>query len=996
MKKTYLKLLWRGVKSTSARFLSIFAIVAIGVGFLAGLLATTPDMQLTADQYYDDYNLFDIDIKGTLGLTAQDMEAIRNLDAVKEVMPSCVADLNMEGANGSYVTRIYGVPLDAYGSSGFINRFKLVSGRMPENKNECLIASPNSYANKHVMGEVFRISTDNKDYNRLGETYSFQTLTAVGIVESPYYMSMESEPSTVGTGQVGLVMYVFPECYSLDAYTDFFITLDGAQEKQSFSDDYETMIDSATAELETFGIERSKIRYSDIVSEATDKLEDARTEYNSAQDEADTGLAKARKELDDGYNEIKKAKTRLSSGKSALASAEKEISEAKKMLSESIAAKKSALEAMRASISAEQYTYAFAEIEKAEKNGLSTIFEKEESLESARKKIRDSEKQIADNEAKLSEGETDYLAAKKEAGDKLAEAKTKIDKAQEDIDTLDVPEWYVSDRRDTVSFMSYKGNSEKIGAIAKVFPIFFFLVAALVALTTMTRMVEEERPQIGTLKALGYSNRIIMSYYIGYSVLASLLGSAAGVMLGFGTLPAIISNAYGMMYTLPATITKFWWSYTLVIVPIAVACTTIATLSACLGQLKEKPSQVMLPRAPKAGKRILLERLPFIWKHMSFTKKVTARNILRYRKRFYMTVFGIAGCCALLVTGFGLRDSIRDIVDKQFGEIYQYNLSIYLKEDGAAETDKIVSGFLHNTDYVENYAVMHMEKGFAEISGKSESVAIYVPKVTSELKKQLTLRDRKSGEDIAFNENSVVLTEKLCETLHIKTGDTITLRNSDGKSAEFTVSGISENYITSFAFISTSNYEKAFMITPEYKLVLIKATDDREAMRNKISQEVLKSDNVMLMQYSQTIRDSFENTVGSIDYIVIVLILSAGALAIIVLYNLTNINICERKKELATIKVLGFYEKEVASYIYRETSVLCLIGTLAGFGFGTWLHSFVVKTAEVDAVMFGRSIYLQSYLFAALVTIGFTILVDLVMLLKLKKINMVESMKANE
>ena len=549
---------------------------------------------------------------------------------------------------------------------------------------------------------------------------------------------------------------------------------------------------------------------------------------------------------------------------------------------------------------------------------------------------------------------------------------------------------------DLVSHASYKSNTEKIDAIARVFPLFLFLVAALVALTTMTRMVEEERTQIGTLKALGYSDMRILFYYLGYSFWASLLGCAIGVILGFRLLPSVISQAYSMMYTLPTIVTPFRWQEALIIAPVAIVCTTGATLMACLSQLKEKPSRLMLPKAPKAGKRIFLEHIPFIWNRLKFTQKVTCRNIFRYKKRLYMTVIGIAGCTALLLTGFGLRDSINDIVDKQFFELYLYDMTISLKnEDSLAESSELQS-ILDDGTLITSYATVHNETASASTELGKETTTIYVPKQTDRLKEHILLRNRLSGADVPFTEDSVVLTEKMCEQLGLSVGDSFTLTPDDGGKATLTVTGITENYVSSYVFISETTYIDAFGEQPEYNQVIAKAVSDDTATHDAIASKMLLLDDVSLVSFNSSIKESFDNLIGNINYIVYVLILAAGALAIIVLYNLTNINISERKKELATIKVLGFYEREVAGYIYRETTVLSILGTLVGFLFGKGLHAFVIQTAEVDAVMFGRTLYPSSFLWAAVVTLLFTFLVELIMMPKIRRISMVESMKAND
>ncbi len=1274
MRRAYPTLLRRSIRKTSARFLSILLIVAIGCGFLAGLLATTPDMQDTADAYYDAHRLFDLDVRSTLGMTDADAEAIAALDSVEQVMGVYSRDIEMEFEGQSRVIRVTGVPFDKRGTDEFLNDFILLSGRLPENENECVLVPVSGYSDSdHAEGEVYTISGDNRDLEDIQDVCLFDSLTVVGIGRSPMYMSVESEPTTVGTGRVALVMYVPITAFDADYYTDLYLTVTGAGELSAFSDAYTQAVDAAADELQAMDPERSALRYDEIVSEAQEAIADAEEELREKTAEAEEKLADAKQELESGEQELADAKreladaeetleekkTELEDGERELADAKEELEEklsdarndaeeelrqkiadaraegekkiedartqalaeiedgraqledaraelaaqepelldAEKQLSEldeaaakvtdadrvklsaarreyneseeqletaqaeldaksgeiraaqeqvaaaqeEIDGQRAALDAAKAQLDAaeamgypvseeqraavtagyaalaaaqeeldeqsaplkeaqsqisdayeeirlaretlwekgaeleeaENQLYRLdraleavtpadrekvrqaradynaaantiaekqAELEKAESElpelireqydtleqkladaraeGLETIereladaraeaeeeiAEAEEELEDGRTKLADAgteladaKTRIADAEKELADGQHKYDDARTEADEKIADARAKLDDAKAEVEDIEVPEWYITDRSDTVSFSSFSSNSEKIGAIARVFPIFFFFVAALVALTTMTRMVEEERGQIGTLKSLGYSDRRIMSYYVWYSIAASLTGALLGMLTGFLTLPRVISNAYGMMYTLPAVKSVIRAEYALLIAPIAVICTTAATFAACLGQLSERPASLMRPRAPREGRRILLERIPFLWRRMSFTQKVTARNILRYRKRFWMTVIGISGCTALLVTGFGLRDSIHDIVDVQFGEINRYNLSVYLSEDCSGLEDEALEAYLGDGTAVNAYTAVHSESATLEHGKDSGSVTLYVPQETQRLSEFITLRERRSHESIPFGEDSVVVTEKLCETLGVGVGDTVTLRDADGRSAEVTVTGITECYVSAYCYISADTYTRAFGHAPEYKLLLVDVPDDTAEARDAASARILESDNVLLVQFSQTIRESFSNTVRSIDYIVIVLILAAGGLAVVVLYNLTNINICERVRELATLKVLGFREGETAAYIYRETGILSLIGTLAGMGFGTWLHAFVVKSAEVDAVMFGRVIAPQSYLFAALVTLAFTALVDVFMLGKLKSISMVESMKAIE
>lgn len=1015
MDRTYRKLERRGIRTSLTRFFSILGIVVIGAGFLAGLLATAPDMKMTVDQYYKDLRFMDLDIKGTLGVTDEDAEALRLLPEVETVMEARSSDVLMDGSDGSvYVTRLYGVPLEKRGTDQFINNFKLVEGRLPKNNTEALLLSPNNFILKHELGETYTISSENTDYEDRADTYAVETYTVVGIVDSPHYMTVETEPSGVGMGKVEVWLYTWSSAFALDdgVYTDLFVRLKGAEEMDSFSDEYTDMVERVSDGMEAFGEERSRLRFHTVKTDAQQEIDDAREEYTEKKAEAEGDIDDAQKKLDDARVEVDENQVKLDDAQKKLDDGQRKYDKAHtKFYKAKNDAKKefdAARDKLRAAANAGlldylNYRNEMDSIDSYERDANIQFEEQHKELAKAKEELKDYQQELDDAQQELDDAKVKIEDSQKELDDaeaelitKLADAQTKIDDAQQELNDLEEAEWKFFDRTDNVSYESYKSNVDKIDAIARVFPLFLFLVAALVALTTMTRMVEEERMQIGTLKALGYSNGKILGYYISYSMLASCIGSGLGMSLGFLVLPRTISKAYSMMYTLPEVQTPFRWDMLAVIAPVAVACTTIATLWACLSTLKEKPSQLMLPKAPKAGKRIVLERIPFIWKHLKFTQKVTCRNIFRYKKRLYMTVIGIAGCTALLLTGFGLRDSINDIVEKQFYELYQFDMTVYLKNSDVLKDTPEIQTYLDTSADIKSYTLMHLESGKVLFNNGSEEVSIYVPKNADGLKKHILLRERKSGLDVPFDDNAVVLTEKLCETLGIQVGDSFTLRNNDGDTCTLTLSGITENYVTAYCFISDPQFTAAFGKEPSFDRIIANTAAEDVKQEDAISAKLLSFDDVSMVQFNSTIKTSFDNLIGNINYIIYVLIIAAGALAMIVMYNLTNINISERKKELATIKVLGFYEKEVSMYIYRETTVLSLLGTVVGFGFGVWLHSFVVRTAEVDAVMFGRTLYPRSFILSAAVTLLFTLLVELIMLPKIRGISMVESMKANE
>ena len=1119
MKKSYRKVMIREVTHSLSRFLAIFGIVALGVGFLAGLLATTPDMRVSVDRYYDDTRMFDIRVVSPLGLTEADAASIRNADGVKGVMPSRTADALVRIPQGDdLVARIHSLPLSLLDedSPAYQNRVILLEGRMPEGPGECVL-DVSKIADQGVeIGDVLTLSPDNAD---LSDTLALSEFTVVGKVKSAYYFSIEREASTIGNGTVSLIFYTGDDAFSLDVYTDFYILVDGADAPTAFTDGYDDAVRPVMDTLETLGIERSAVRLDEVKGDAQKELDDARAEYEDQKAEAEAELGDALKQLDDaraeiadGERELEENRRTLEDGEAqleagrrdyaqgladyqkglaawqdgvrqleeeragyqaAIAEKEQEIAGGKTALAaarETLAKTKQALDDSRAKldaarlqieqalagglITAEQADEALAKLapqEEAYAQGLAEyedgvkqadeqeqeLLEGEKALAAAKQaaqaefaaaqikldsakteldgakaaldkaageitaneaKLADGRRQLLDGEAALQEareqlaqGEADYEQGRKEADEQLDDAKRQLDDAQREIDSIGEAEWMVLNRDSNAGYVSFEGNAEKVAAIAQVFPIFFFLVAALVALTTMTRMVEEERTQIGTLKALGYGRGAIMAKYMLYAGAATILGCAFGLLVGFQVFPTVIWGAYEIMYNLPALVTSFNMKYAVLSSAAAILCTMLATLWACVGTLRENPARLMLPKAPKAGKRVFLERIPLIWKHLTFTHKVTARNLIRYKKRFFMTVIGIAGCTALLLTGFGLRDSISDIVGKQFGEIARYNLMAGLKadRDDAALKETLASAASESL-YVQQTSVD------AAGNGDTLSAYLYVPEDAGRLGDFITLRERKGGKAVPFSEEGVLLTEKLASKLGVRAGDPLTLRDGDGRTARVTVTGITENYVYNYIYMAPSLYRSSFGIQPEYNLVTAKVADESEANQDAVAKALLGVEGVASVSFTTDVSRSFADIVKNIDYIVIVLIVSAGLLAFVVLYNLTNINITERQKEIATIKVLGFYDREVNAYIFRETGILSVIGTGVGLILGIFLHAFVVRTAEVEIVMFGRDIYVMSYLLAAALTLAFSALVDVVMARKLRRIDMVESMKAGE
>jgi putative ABC transport system permease protein len=585
---------------------------------------------------------------------------------------------------------------------------------------------------------------------------------------------------------------------------------------------------------------------------------------------------------------------------------------------------------------------------------------------------------------------------KQETEKQFKEAEDKIREAETELAKLEVPTWYVLDRGSMEAYVEFEQNADRIGAIGEVFPAIFFLVAALISLTTMTRMVEEERIQIGTLKALGYSKVSIAMKYMLYALLATLGGSLFGAIVGLKVLPTVIITAYKIMYrNIPEVITPFNIYYAALATILAVLCVGFATFIACYKELLAKPAELMRPEAPKNGKRVLLERVPFIWNRLTFTWKATIRNLLRYKKRFFMTIFGIGGCMALLLVGFGLKDSIFVIYTRQFDEIMLYDASISRNKKATEDEISDLENKLEDNKNITSS--IKIQNSSAEISfqGKTKSLTLFVPEDSKEFEDYIVFRKRVGHKNYALTDSGVILTEQIAKTLGINIGDTISMKKGD-EEVEVEVSAITENYMTHYVYMTPALYETVFKEKADYnEYFLMMPEVDKEEML-EVGNDLLKLPATAGVFYTSHFQELLSNILVSLNIVVWVLIIAAGALAFVVLYNLNNININERRRELATIKVLGFYNNEMAAYVYRENILLTIVGAAFGVIFGILLHHFVIITVEIDMVMFGRNIDPTSYLYSILLTFFFSAFVNFVMFFKLKKINMVESLKSVE
>ena len=1472
MTRSYRKNILRTLKSARSRFLAIFSIVALGVGFLAGLNATPIDMKESMERYMDDANFYDLRIVSTLGLTDGDEEALRQVEGVEAVQPAYSADLLVDAGEDVLVSRVQSLPPE--GEDG-INRLFLAEGRMPQNSGECVIEAGEGLAGEEVpLGMTLTVSAENEDLDtKLART----EYTVVGVVHNANYFSFEREPASVGNGTVELVLYLLPEDFAYETYTEIYVTAEGALAQNSLEDEYTATVEAVQANVEAIQQERCDARYEEIRAEAQAEIDDAWAEYYDAEAEAQQELADAAAELEDGRRELAEGQQEYEDGEREYADGAQEIADNEALLNDGLvqiqeavrllqdnqkqledgeaelAANAPALEEARRKLEngqaeyedgLQQYNDGLAQIEEGERQlaegkaqldqaeesyqgglneaaeqigamlaeqgilikvtgeqvqefidwlndgerevpasyddlldaleayagetigfpisgmlpsaardlqeqaqnlleelqqeppagseeetpptetqpeeqppetvqtdradgateeppaeeesapveelpadatevpaedasavpsepadppagetgegseqpdgepvpeetapaegpdgetatpeqeagpetepaadggevsdgtaktalasptawtggtaaptentenaaeepletagpqdpaqgpeepdpedsdeppamtdaqrqeleqqlnailttdraqmksvleaaqawlaeqeeplpelvekfqkmveegltklaeeqaqtgplvagfaqmvggrrtldqswdayyeneqkltdgrkqleagkpaleeakrlldegwaeyeaglaeyeagkrrladarvqldeGWATLTDKQLELADAQVQLADARAQLADaraelddaratiaeNVQKLRDGEIEYEDGKAEAEQELADARAEIEDGQRELDDIEQPEWYIWDRSSNVSYASFTGNVDKLTAITTIFPLFFFLVAALVVSTTMTRMVEEERLQIGTLKALGYARGEIMQKYLWYALAAAVLGTLAGLAIGFVAFPQIIWSAYAMMYYMPSISTPWRLTQALFAGGTLIALTVGVTALTCRASLQEVPAALMLPRAPKAGKRILLERITPLWRRLPFTWKVTCRNLLRYKRRFWMTVIGVAGCTALLVAGFGISDSLNAIITRQYSEISHYDLMTVVTQEEATETGPVYE-YLFGGGNVSESLTVSLETTRQETPSGESDVYLMIPRDVQRFGDFADLHERVSRTPTPLGEEGVVLTEKLASLYGVKAGDTITLKNKDDVTATFTVSGVCEHYISNYVYMSPTTYQAAFGEKPAYNAVLSKLTDDSQAARDAISAELLEMDKVSSLNFTEDNLTQVLNMLRSIDAVVVLIIVCAACLAFVVLYNLSSINVAERVKEIATIKVLGFYDREVNAYVNRESAALTLIGTLFGVFGGIALHQFIIVTVEVDAVMFGRQIEPLSFLYAVLLTLLFSTIVNLVMQRALKKISMVESMKAPE
>lgn len=1079
MPATYLKDIFREIKISLGRFLSILCIVAIGVAFFAGIKASAPDMKNSADTYFDKYNVQDIQVYSTIGLTKKDVAAIKKIKGVKSVQPSFSMDTLSQIDSTQMVIKVI-----SYGIDQKMNKVRVVEGRMPERENECLVEASSAtnklYGTFHI-GDTIKLQSGTDE--ALSKSLKHTKFKIVGTCYNPNYLSYEKGSSNIGSGTVNSFIYIQNTNVLKDYYTEVNVCVKGAKDLDCYSDEYFDVVDPVLKKIKKISNKQIDARIQSYQSEldekkqeATDKFKDAENQFNDAQNKIDSGLSEiqsnelklqnSKDQINQGWNEYY-ANLQLLDNIPTLQNAIAQIEESEKKLPELLSQKEQVenglqqinaegdlntkrtliqnaidfidialkkLENYPDSSDAETIRIKLNEKKELLQGQLSLIDQaiaKKAELEAILPQIQSGIEQIQAGVAKKAELQSQLnqlLNAKNELNNayvslingqaqyedgvsKIEDAKNELNKsieqltlskaefniqkhdalrelsdAQLEIDKME-GKWIVLDRNSHYSYRDYGACADRMDGIAKVFPVFFFLVAALVCMTTMTRMVDEQRNEMGTLKALGYSKLQIASKYIIYALIASILGSILGCSLGMYLFPTVIFNAWNTLYNIDQIKFLFQPGLILLASGSVTGITLLATLYSIYSELIEMPSQLMRPKAAKAGKKILLERITFIWKRLSFLQKVTARNIFRYKKRFFMTIIGIAGCSALLVAGFGINDSISDIVNQQYNVIYHYDATV------SAKTSEITSQIKSLKGVKDVYEEDHLAVT-TKIENKDISTTVHIISNDKKFKDFCTLFN--GNKEFDLDDSSVLISQKMATKLNKKAGDTIKIKDANNKVIKAKIKGVFTNYVGHHIYASESLYKSWNTSAKTTHIYLIKSKKTTKKFERNLGNKIMNIDGVQSVTFYSSLQKNFKDMIKSISYIVVVLVISAACLAFVVLYNLSNVNISERKREIATIKVLGFTRKEVDAYINRETILLTILGSLIGLGIGIGLHHLIMNLAEMDDIMFGRTINSISYVISFVMTIGFNAIINLCMHKKLNNIQMVESLKAVE
>ena len=980
--KLLLKNTFKKIKNSFGRFLSIMLIIALGISVFIGLRESTAGMLYTADNYYDKTKLMDFKIISTHGLTKGDVSSINELKNIEIVTPTYSIDVLIDGD----AVRIHALEEN-------VNNLLLKEGRLPENNNECV-----ADYNKYKIGNTLNFKS---------EYLNIKKCNVVGLVNSSLYVRYEKGISNVGNGKLNSFVFLNKDNFNMEYYTEIYIIGKDSVKLNSYYDEYTKGLIPLKNELEELKPIRETIRYEELLKEGNNKIRDAKKELdeninkalnklNKVKNKLDFGIKELNKIKDDTFKQMNNNKEELRINKDNIISTLNSLNINEKDLDDYINNLFNNINHLKEQLllipeNTPKHIELSIQIEELENNYNNLLTLKSSLIEINKNEIllNNSYKkfitEITKKEDELKNGYFEYYKNKEKLDREKLDADKKIKEAQDELNSLEKPKWYLLDRTDNKGYISYKEDIIKVESIAKVLPIFFVLIVILMITNTLSRLIEEERTEIGILQANGFSVKSIIFSYLVYVITAGFIGIGLGLSIGYSLIPPIVySTMLGTYYT-PKLITIVSpIPFTLVIF-ITLIIMIIVTIFACKKELKEYPAYLLRAKPIKSGKKILIEKIHFIWKNFSFLTKTTFRNIFRHKKRIIMTILGVSGCTALLVTGFGINDSINTISKLQYQDIIKYDGIYVLKEN----TDNISSEIkkLFDRFGITNPLLINQNAYKFSFDGKREDVYLVVPKETNYFTNYVSLKDVDTKKNISIKDNGVIITKQMADLLKIKRNDTISIRNSDNELYYLYVTDIVENYVSHYIYMSKIYYEEIFNKKIDYNSIIA---------NGKLDNIQISDYGIITINYTDEIIKQFDSLIKSLNQIIVMIIVFASFLAFIVLYNLTIINVSERKREIATLKVLGFYDKEVYRFIYKETLILTVIGTCIGLFLGTYLHDFVMKTAETDNIVFLRYIKDTSFLISGIITLIFSLIVQIIINKSIKNINMIDSLKSVE
>ncbi|MDD5822880.1 MAG: FtsX-like permease family protein [Firmicutes bacterium] len=977
----------REIRNSKERYLAIMAIVALGVGFFSGLKVCKEEMLSTCQHYLEDCNLYDYQIMTSYGIDDESVDIALENEAVADAEAGIEMDYIVE--TGKDTKAVY----KAISMPERINLPEVKTGRLPKSADECVVDNQSSFQ----VGDVILIdaANDKDDLKALTQ----KEFKVVGRVTTPLYLDYQRGSTKLGDGVLEGYFYITKDAFDLDYYTGLYVNLKNG--KGYFGDEANDFLDDNEKTVKKLASQINAARREYAIKEANEQLQEKIVEYEDGVEEFERSKREA-------YDKLDAAEAQINANAKSLAAKKKEINaqlpvllSQREQLAAGLAQVQAAVQQMEAMGDIPESMMPQYEALKAEETELSSQLA---AIDSGIAQMKAGLVQIAAGEKKLAEGRKEIAANRSRADSEfdkaereLDEAKDKLDEAKEKIEDMEAGKSYVFTRNDNVGFSVFDENASIVDGIAKIFPVFFFLIAALVCMTTMTRMIDEHRTQLGILKALGYSNAAIMSKYLFYSGSAAIIGAVIGFFAGCQIFPAVIWNAYQMMYDFNPKIDYiFNWKLALLALAVAILCSMGATWASCSSDFKEEAAQLIRPKTPKAGKRILLERIPAIWSRISFLYKVSIRNTFRYKKRFLMMVIGVSGCTALLIAGFGVNTSIKNVAKYQFDEILRYDYLVAFNNNMNEASQKDFIDYAEDKTDNKLGDVIFLHQASADIVLKDESVQVVLCATDDEnIKEFINFRDGSKKLDYP-GEGEAIVCREMQQRHNVEVGDTITLKDGYRKT-KVKVAGVCDNYVRNYVYITQSTYENGFDKKADLKVALVRSPDGASDDEIRAaSTELKKSSKVAATAVNLDTIDMVDNMMQSLNAVVILVILCAGMLAFIVLYNLTNINITERIREVATIKVLGFYDKETQKYVFRENYFLTGIAAVVGVFLGKWLLEFVMSQICVNTIFFVARLTWMDYVMSIILTFVFTAVVGFAMRKRLRNISMTESLKSIE